>query len=229
MKNKIIIAISILVIIGTLGIVFLFLGNDEQKISYTEDEIKFKDEYENLNGQELFENYTLKTVDINIDNNVKYVTDEEILNLLTKGNNVIYLGWADCNWCRSIVPTLVEALKERHIDTLYYYDFKNLRNNYENDSSEEKVKLYKDIIEIIGDDIESVFDENSPRSGEKKILAPTVIFIKNGQYIGLHVKSVDSQIKSTDELSDEEKKELKDIYIGYIAESNAVTCDDEGC
>ena len=35
---------------------------------------------------------------------------------------------------------------------------------------------------FVGDNCdESVFDENSPRNGEKKILAPTVIFVKDGK------------------------------------------------
>ena len=229
MKNKVVVFFSIVVIGIILLSVLLFLRNDKPTINLTEDEIKFKDEYENLNGYELVENYILKTVDINIDNNVKYVNDDEILNLLQNGTNIIYFGWSDCNWCRSIVPTLIECIKENNVDTLYYYDFKSLRNNYENNADEKKVKLYEDILNIIGKDIDSVFDDNSTKSGEKKILAPTVVFIKNGSYIGLHVKSVDSHLKSTDNLSETQIKELKDIYNSYISEINANVCLDEGC
>ena len=229
MKNKVVVIFSIVVIGIILVSVLLFLRNDKPKINLTEDEIKFKDEYENLNGHEIVENYVLKTIDINIDNNVKYVSDDEILDLLTNGTNIIYFGWSDCNWCRSIVPTLVETIKENNIDTLYYYDFKSLRNNYENNSDEKKVKLYEDILSIIDKDIESLFDENSTRSGEKKILAPTVVFIKNGVFIGLHVKSVDSHLKSTDDLSETQINELKSIYDSFINELNANVCLDEGC
>ncbi len=220
MKKNIIIVISLIIIIAVLTLVLIFLKNDEPQINYTDDEIKFKDEYEVLNGIELEENYVLKTIDIDSDNNVKYVKDNEILDLLTKGTNVIYFGWPDCNWCRTIVPTLITTLKENNIDTLYYYNFKSLRNSYENNNDEEKIKLYESIIEIIGEDINTVFDENSTRNGKKKILAPTVVFIKDGSYVGIHIKSVNSQINSTDLLTKEQTNELKSIYQNLINKLN---------
>ena len=57
---------------------------------------------------------------------------------------------------------------------------------------------------IIGNDINTYFDEDSPRKDMKKMLVPTVVFIKNGAYIGLHFKTVDSQVNSTDELNKEQ-------------------------
>lgn len=230
MKKKIIIVISLIVIISIMALVLLFMSTSDPNINYTEDEIKFKEEYESLNGTELAENYILKTIDIDSDNNVKYIKDSEILDKLTNGTNVIYFGWADCNWCRSVVPILIETLKNNNIETLYYYDFKTLRTAYENDNDDKKVKIYEEIIKIIGNDIETVFDENSLKSGEKKILAPTVVFIKNGQYIGLHFKSVDSQINSTDELTSEQEKELKGKYQTLLEQLNTNVCtSNEGC
>lgn len=229
MKNKLIIILSVILVGVVLGLVILFMKNDDNKINYTNDEIKFKDEYENLNGQELKEDYILKTIDIEVDNNIKYVNDDELINLLTMGTNVIYFGWADCNWCRSIVPTLIKTVKSNNINQLFYYDLKSLRNSYENNEDENKVKLYEEIIKIIGDKIESVFDENSPRNGEKKILAPTVVFIKNGEFIGLHVKSVETHLKSTDELNEKQIKELSNIYESYLIQLNSNVCLEDGC
>lgn len=229
MKKKIILILSVIFIVISMGIILLFLRNDSPKINYTEDEVKFKDEYENLNGQELAPNYILKNVEIDIDNNVNYVGDDDILDLLTNGTNIIYFGWSDCNWCRSIVPVLIESINDNNIDNLYYYDFKSLRNIYENNTDEEKNKLYEDILAIIEEKINSYFGEESNRSGMKKILAPTVVFIKDGKLLGVHVKSVDSQINSTDDLSKEQKKELKEIYSNYIEQLNVNVCYDEGC
>lgn len=230
MKKNIIIVLSLVVVISVLVLVLLFMKTDEPKINYTEDEISFKDEYEKLNGLELIENYVLKTINIDSDNNVEYINDKEIMDKLTNGTNVIYFGWADCNWCRSIIPTLIDTLKENDINTLYYYDFKNVRTAYENNNDDIKSELYEDILEVIGEDITSVFDEESLRSNEKKILAPTVVFIKNGEYVGLHFKSVDSQLNATDELSDSQKIELKNIYQKYINQLKFNVCtSDEGC
>lgn len=229
MKKNIFITISIVIVVALMCLVLVFLNTDNKK-KYTEDEISFKDEYEKLNGIELAENYVLKTVNIDSDNNVKYISDKDIIDKLTKGTNVIYFGWSDCNWCRSIVPTLIDCLKENEIDTLYYYDFKDLRTSYENDTNKDKVNIYKEIINIIGEDITSVFAEDSKRSGEKKVLAPTVVFIKDGEYKGAHIKSVDSQINATDELNEEQIKELKDIYQTYINKIVLNVCtSNEGC
>jgi len=229
MKKSMII-ISFIIVIAVMSLILVFMRTDKIEQSLTEDEIKFKEEYEVNNGVELFEDYILKTVDITSDNNVKYVGDKDIIELLTNGTNVIYFGWSDCNWCRSIVPTLIDTVKENNIDTLYYYDFKELRTSYENSTDKEKTKIYEEILNVIGEDIDSVFNEESKKSGEKKILAPTVVFIKDGQYIGLHVKSVDSQEKATDELSKNEIKELKMKYQELINLLKSNVCStDEGC
>ena len=230
MKKKLVLVISCVFIFALLALVLIFMSIDKPILNYTEEEIKFKDEYENNNGIELAENYILKTINIESDNNVKYVNDDQILSLLSSGTNVIYFGWSDCNWCRTVVPVLVSTLKENDVDTLYYYNFKNLRTAYENDNDDKKTKIYEEILNIIGDDISSVFDENSLKNGEKKILAPTVVFVKDGEYVGLHVKSVDSQLNSTDDLNKEQINELKDIYQTLINQINSNICsNDEGC
>lgn len=230
MKKNLIIITSIVVIIAVMSSVLLFLKNDEPQVIYTDDEIKFKDEYEKLNGTELSDNYILKAINIDSDNNVKYVSDDQLLNVLTIGTNVIYFGWPDCNWCRTMLPILISTLKENNVDTLYYYNFKSLRTAYEENNDEKKVKLYEDIINIIGNDIETVFDEDSKRSGEKKMLAPTVVFIKNGNYIGLHFKTVDSQTDASSKLTKEEEEELKKKYKTLIESINNNVCvENEGC
>lgn len=229
MKKKLIIALSVLVIFLVPTVVLFFMKTDDVKNVYTDDEIKFKNEYEKNNGVEIVEGYVLKSLDIDSDNNVKYVYDKDIINLLSNGTNIIYFGWSDCNWCRTALPILLKTLKKNEIDTLYYYNFKELRNAYEN-KDEEKSKIYENIINIIGNDINTVFDENSTRANEKKILAPTVVFIKDGKYVGLHFKTVDSQVNSTDELDNNQKEELEHKYQELIDKINTNVCTtDEGC
>lgn len=229
MKKRVIIIISVILIVLVMVAVLFSMKKDEVTVTYTEDEIKFKDEYEKVNGMELSSDYVLKNITIPNDNNVVYLSDDNIVEKLTKGTNVIYFGWADCNWCRTALPVLLDTLKENNIDTLYYYDFKSLRNAYEN-GDEEKSKIYENIINIVGNDIETYFDEDSARKDMKKMLAPTVVFIKNGAYIGLHFKTVDSQVNSTDELNKEQVLELKHSYQSLIDQINASVCTtDEGC
>ena len=75
MKKNLIIITSIVVIIAVMSSVLLFLKNDEPQVIYTDDEIKFKDEYEKLNGTELSDNYILKA--INIDSNNIFLDNED--------------------------------------------------------------------------------------------------------------------------------------------------------
>ena len=70
MKNKIIIFISLIVVIVVMGVVLVFLKTDEPQTIFTEDEVKFKEEYESLNGIEYKEDHLLKTISIVNDNNI---------------------------------------------------------------------------------------------------------------------------------------------------------------
>ena len=118
MRKNMIMIISVIIVIGVLSTVLFFIKTDDVKDVYTDDEIKFKNEYEKDNGVELTENYILKTLNIDSDNNVKYVSDDEIVKLLHKGTNVIYFGWSECNWCRTALPILLKTLKENKIDKM---------------------------------------------------------------------------------------------------------------
>lgn len=230
MKKNIIIAISLIIVVAVMSLVIINMKTDEPKPALTADEIKFKNEYESLNGTEYKENYVLKNIEIVNDNNVEYVNDDELLELLTNGTNVIYMGWPECNWCRTVVPVLINTLKSNDIKTLYYYNLKSLRNAYEEDNDIKKVELYEKIVEILGDDIEATYDEGTLKEGKKKLLAPTVIFIKDNNYIGSHVSTVPTHTNASDNLTETEEKELKGIYQGFIDQINPNICvDDEGC
>ena len=228
MKKNVVIVVSSIIVILVMGLFLVLMKTDENENTYTDQEIKFKDEYESLNESE-YGTSILKTVTIDSDSNVNYLSDETILDALKSGNKVIYFGWPECNWCRTMLPTLIKVLKSNDIETFYYYNFKELRAAYEEGKDLNKVKIYEDILSIIGDDITSTFAKDSNRSGEKKILAPTVVFIKDGNYVGLHVKTVDSQIKSSEELSKEQVKELEDIYQALVDKMALNVCSDEGC
>ena len=65
-------------------------------------------------------------------------------------------------------------------------------------------------------------------TGEKRIYAPTVIAVSNGEVTGIHVGSVSTQESGYDTLTDEEKEELKDIYSELIDSMNVGMCN-EGC
>ena len=62
MKKRIIIFISLIVVVAVMGLVLVFMKTDEPIVTFTEDEIKFKEEYETLNGTNYKESILLKTI-----------------------------------------------------------------------------------------------------------------------------------------------------------------------
>ena len=46
---------------------------------------------------------------------------------------VVYFGFADCPWCRSVLPTLLDVADDLKIDKIYYVDVKEIRNKLDVD------------------------------------------------------------------------------------------------
>ena len=96
----------------------------------TEDSIKFKEEYEELNGKEATLDRKYKELDIEEDNPIKYSNYDEIIDVIKNKTGIIYLGFPECPWCRTALPVLFDAAKENKIDTIYYLNIKNERDSY---------------------------------------------------------------------------------------------------
>ena len=204
MKKTLIIIVSFIIIICVLSSILLFLKKDKPIISLTDDEIRFKEEYEKLNGVE-YNNTKLMNINIIDDNNIKYVKNNGIINLLINGSNIIYFGSSECNSCRNIIPILIDIIKSNDIDTLYYYNYNELDL-----TNEEELKINNDLIDFIG---EKELDQ------EKEIIIPIVVFIKNGNIIG----KIDNNI-------DLNKEQLKKQISDYIEVINANVCStNTGC
>ena len=112
MKKKIIIAVVSAVLVVILCATAMFNNK-----SLT-DAMKFKKEYESLNGQINSSNKKYMDVEISVKNPIQYASYEEIVNLLKSGTGVIYFGFPECPWCRNAVPVLLEAAKELNINKI---------------------------------------------------------------------------------------------------------------
>ena len=88
---------------------------------------------------------------------------------------------------------------------------------------EEGTEEYKKLIELLYDDLnvyEGLNDETI-----KRIYFPTVIFIKDGNVVGLHTSTVESQTDPSKSLTDEQYSELKEIYVNYSLEISDSFCN----
>lgn len=157
----------------------------------TSDGLKFKNEYEELNSQSV-------SMSIDEKNPIKYATFDEIIEILSEKTGVIYFGFPACPWCRNVIPVLFEVAQENNIDTIYYFNPREIRNS--GDDS------YQKLISILDDYLE--FDEN----GNKTLYVPDVYFIKDGKIVGNHLSTVESQTDPYLALTDDQKVELKNIY-----------------
>ena len=220
MEKKKILLLGILLIISLLGI-FVKLQND----SANNDALKFKYEYENLNKK------GYKEIKIPDDNQIKYSTYEEIIDILTSGTGVIYLGFPECPWCRNAVPVLLDSVSETGIETVYYFNALSIRDKKHLDENgnivvdEKGTEEYKNLVNILYDYLGEYDGLND--SSIKRIYFPTVIFVKDGKVKGLHVSTVDSQNNPNESLTIEQYDELKDIYVRNCLKISDASCNNE--
>ena len=193
--------------------------------SYRKDALKFKKEYESLNGEKSSSGKTIRTIKIKKNNPVIYKTDEEIVDMINnKESFIVYFGFPSCPWCRSVLPTLLDVCNDLNIDKLYYVNVENIRDTMElnedkklitskkgTDAYYELTNLLKDVLSdytLKDGDIEF-------ETGAKRIYAPNIIKIESGKAIGLEEgisgKQTDGYMKLTKEMKKETYNKFKKL------------------
>lgn len=191
MKKKILIIIAVILLtVMTLFLLVLKLDN-----------LKFKLSYEYINYIEYSNGKKIK-VNIPLNNNIKYLNEEELLNILKSGTGIVYFGYNSCPWCRNAIPILIEAVNNHNIDTIYYADIHKLNIS----------KIRTELYSLIDDYLEVDNDD-------KKVLAvPDVYFLKNGKIIGEHRGTVEGYNNPYNGMNNSQKEELRTIYENFIEE-----------
>lgn len=228
MNNKIkaIIGIVIIVVIGVIGYL-IYKNNSEDKTEYTitNDSLKFKEEYESLNGKDTGYKQTYQTLDIKSYNPMLYSNYNEIFEILEKGTGIIYFGFPECPWCRNLVPVLVSSALESKVDKIYYLNIKEDRNTLTL-TKKGKIKTekqgnenYLKLVDILKDYL-PVYDGLNDET-IKRIYLPTVVFVKDGKVIGVQesLESYQKRVENNpfDPMTEAEQKELSDIFKGYYS------------
>ena len=198
----------------------------------TKDEAKFKEEYESLNGKKSESGKTYHTLDFDDNTNVIYQTEEEIVTLLKEGTGVIYLGFPECPWCRSMLPVLLDVLEETD-EPLYYLNAKEIRDEKKLDENKEIVttkegtKSYQEMLKLLDEYLDPYEGLNDPSI--KRIYLPTVIFVKDGDIEAVHSGTVSSQEDPYKSLTDSEEDELEAIFENGLSSITNATCSRNGC
>ena len=221
-ENKIVVCIIVLFSLIMVSYCICLVLNRDRKIN---DAIKFRNEYMELNDKmndETDKVYT--TVNISKTNTVKYLSDNEIIDLLENGIGLIYFGEATSSWCRSIITYLTEIAEEKK-ETIYYLDISKIRSLFEiNNDKISKIKegskTYYKILSILDEYLEDYYliDElgNRYNTNEKRLTLPTIIMVNDGEIVGFHEGTVSTQESGSDKLNSEEIEELKEIITQII-------------
>ena len=162
----------------------------------------------------------------------------EIINILEHGTGIVYLGYPECPWCRSMVSVLMEAANNTNISTIYYLNMHDVRDEYElSDNNEVKLvregqEGYQELLETLDEILLDYTIKDSDgveySVGEKRIYVPIVIFVHDGTIVDYHMDTVETQTNPMDELTEEEHDELYDIYVSGIHKVLDDLCD-ENC
>ena len=240
--RKIFLGIILLLLISmiVIGIVVFRDKQEEQSRNGGNAEgLIFKNEYESLNnvvhGKD---GRTIKEITINANNPVDIISEEEAVSLLESGTGILYFGFPDCPWCRSMLPVLLQTLDNMSIDKLYYLNISNIRDTLslgeknKVEVAEEGTPGYYKIIKLMDSVLEPYYLTNEEGkkidTKEKRLMAPTVVGIKDGKITSIHVGTVESQESGYDDLSTEQQEELANIFMELVRTVYEVDCD-EAC
>lgn len=234
MKKKILI-LSVLVLA-----IFTITGCDKKK--ETKEAIKFKEDYESLNGVKTASGKEHRTLTINKENPFIIVTATDIIEKIeNKETFYVYFGSKLCPWCRSVIEKAVEVANLYGIDKIYYVDVWDnegneiLRDKYVlddagnsklvNEGTEEYFKLLEYFNDLLPE-YEFAANKNGGSKldiNEKRIYLPTFIQVKNGVAIKITDGLSDNQTGSRDELTEEmlndEQEKFEEFFTDFCDEA----------
>lgn len=203
------------------------------------DALKFKEDYESLNGKTNQNNKEYRTITIDKDNPFVYSNLKEINNKISKKDTfIVYFGANWCPWCRSMLPTAIKEAKEKGIKKIYYIDVrpdndmeKDIRDAYDiNDKNEiylshkgteEYHKFIKTADSILNEySSHGVEVKGTKYEGQKRVGAPSFILIKKGKPVlleeGISDKLTDPYMDLTDEIIKDMTNKFDSLYNYYL-------------
>ena len=230
MKKNLIISLILVMIISLTA---CQVKNDEKT-----DAIQFKEEYESLNGTKREKDgKTIRTIEIDDNNPFIYKNASDIVEMMdNKETFAVYFGFADCPWCRSVVPTLSDVAVDLGLNEIYYVDVKEIRDELEigNDGTvitkKEGSKDYLKLLDLLDNVLENYTltdsDGNKVETGEKRIYAPNIVSVVDGQ-----AERMESGISSeqTDPYMELTEKIQKDTYNTFKCLLECVVKSNNSC
>ena len=237
--RKMFVGIILLLFAFMIFVGILAFRDKKEEIVGNTDALLFKNEYESLNNVvREKDGKTIKELSISLANPVDILTEDETIKLLKEGTGIVYFGFADCPWCRTLLPVLLQTLDNMSVSRLYYLNIGSIRDTLALDDKnkvevkEEGTSGYYQILEALDSVLEPYYletaDGKKVDTKEKRLYAPTLVGVKNGEIVGVHVGTLESQENGYDDLSDEQEEELSKALQDLINKVYDLSCD-EAC
>ena len=227
----------VLIIMIVLSL-FLFTGC----VDKTTDAYKFKEEYESINNKDNGFGKKYRSLNIPVANPIIYQTTTDIVKRVeNKETFIVYFGFSECPWCRSILEELIHAAKDKKVEKIYYVDIKNIRDIKEADSNgniittKEGNAAYMELIESFSNVLSdyTIMNDNDERisTGEKRIYAPNIIVVSNGTAVQMEEGTPESLTDPYSKLTKKQKKEIYNKFKCLITcfEEEQTTCKKDMC
>lgn len=199
---------------------------NKNKTIMESDAYKFKEEYTALNNQVIeSNNKEYPYVELGDSNPFVYASDDNLKSLFDGGTGIIYFGFPKCPWCRNLVPVLSDTATSMGIDKIYYYNILAIRSSYSFDENNKVVSTDgTDFYYYLLNKLSSYLTEYKVKDNdgnyydtlEKRLYAPTLVFITNGEIVGFHEGTIDSQTDPFTPLTDTQTEELSKVLKEYI-------------
>ncbi len=208
---------SILVIIAVV-ILLIITGCSYDKKEEKSDSLRFKEEYESING-EIIEgtDYKVRSLNIPEDNPIVYAEANDIISMMDNNETfVVYFGFNSCPWCRSVLPILLDVANDLKLEKIYYVDVKDIRDRLDVDEKGNVITVkegsegYIGLLARLDDVLEDYtleFEGEEVETDEKRIYAPNVVSVVNGKAKELETGISDEQDDPYMKLTDKMEKE----------------------
>lgn len=219
-----------------LFLVFLLMGVIslsvyDMKEKNVSDPLKFKEEYEGFNGEKN-DYFEYRNLSITEKNPIIYSSAEEIVQKIENNETfIVYFGDPECPWCRSVIEQAINSANENGISKIYYVRIWNgfhneiLRDVYELDKESPVLKvkgtvsyykLLKYFDKLLQDYTLTNKDNKTIQVNEKRIFAPSFIYVKDGNPLqlvdGISKKQESYNSTLTEEILSEEKEIFDKFY-----------------
>ena len=205
------------------------------------DALKFKKEYEDMNGVVNASGKEHRTVSIPEKNPFVYATDAKIVEMIENDETFyVYFGSTLCPWCRSVIEKFIEVANEKEITKVYYVDIWDsegneiMRDKYKvnDDGSLELVvegtEAYKKLLAYF-DSLLSEYNltanEKKISTGEKRIYAPNFIYVEKGEAKNLVEGISDKQKDARETLTTEMLEDEEKVFEEFLKDSDTCKID----